>query len=52
MALKVLVVLVGVSLCSPDHMIPTAWCKILLPLMRNVNIVPQLAHQIFINASA
>ena len=53
MALKVLVDLVGVSLCSPpDHMIPTAWCKILLPLMRNANNVPQLAHQIFINASA
>ena len=41
MALKVLVDLVGVSLYSPDHMIPTAWCKILLPLMRNTDNVPR-----------
>ena len=51
MALKVLVDLVGVSLCSPDHMIPTAWCKILLPLMRNTDNVPRQVVTFAVNYS-
>ena len=43
--------LVGVSLCSPDHMIPTAWCKILLPLMRNTDNVPRQVVTFAVNYS-